>query len=344
MIWHPLFLTTLIVQIAGLLLLAAASITAFGVVADWNPASANRKQLSLEMKAESAVIQMRWALGLYIFSTCLLIVGITNLYPGMIPGAMCGTGVLQAMNASGSGFLILNVILLMVLLFWNCLETLNRKQTNYPLTKFNARLVLLSLPVSFFAFGQTVKAALSDVHHPVDCCATVYNQFQNISEAHQLSGLPERYWILAWMVLSILLFWLAVRLRHRHENLSLKWNGLMALAAVVWLPVAVVTLVNSLSAYHYGVLQHQCPWCLFLFQHGSVGFPLFAALMVVTFEGPLAFLLPATVRATPAVFPAALDRSRTAASRVIWSLLVFTLLSVLPAIIWRLRFGVWISG
>ena len=146
------------------------------------------------------------------------------------------------------------------------------------------------------------------------------------------------------MVLSILLFWLAVRLRHRHENLSLKWNGLMALAAVVWLPVAVVTLVNSLSAYHYGVLQHQCPWCLFLFQHGSVGFPLFAALMVVTFEGPLSFLLPATVRATPAVFPAALDRSRTAASRVIWSLLVFTLLSVLPAIIWRLRFGVWISG
>ena len=345
MIWHPLFLTTLIVQITGLLLLVSASRKAFGVVIDWQPAFASQKQLSLEAKAETAVYQMRWALGLYIFSIFLLIVGITNLYPDMIPGAMCGTGVLQAMNESGGGFLILNILLIAVLLYWNALETLNRKQTDYPLAVFNARLILLSLPISILAFGQTLNAGVEvDIHRPVDCCAVIYNQFRNISEAHQISGFPDQFWIITWIILSILLFWLAIRSRDEKTGYSLVWKGFLAFASAAWVTVAAVTLVNILSAYHYGVLQHHCPWCLFLFQHKAVGFPLFAALMVIMLEGLAAFLLPMTVRAIPTLIVEAFDRGRTAATRVIWGLIVFILLSLLPAIIWRLRFGVWISG
>jgi hypothetical protein len=345
MIWHPLFLTTLIVQITGLLLLVSASMKAFGVVIDWRPAFASQKQLRLEAKAETAVYQMRWALGLYIFSIFLLIVGVTNLYPEMIPGAMCGTGVLQAMNESGGGFLILNILLIAVLLYWNALETLNRKQTDYPLAVFNARLILLSLPVSILAFGQTLNAAVKvDIHRPVDCCAVIYNQFRNISEAHQISGLPDQFWIVTWITLSVLLFWVAIRSRDEKSGNALTWKGLLAVTSAAWVPVAVIILVNILSAYHYGVLQHHCPWCLFLFQHKAVGFPLFAVLLVITFEAIAAFLLPVTIRATPTLIADAFDRGRTAANRVIWGLLVFILVSVLPAIIWRLRFGVWISG
>ena len=345
MIWHPLLLTTFIVQMTGLLLILSACLTALKVVVGWNPASAVREQLTLEIKNESTVLQMRWALGMYIFSDILLIVGIAIIYPNLIPGAMCGTGVMQAMKESGSGFLILNGILLMVLLYWNGLESLNRKQTDCPLAVFNARLILISLPVAVLAFGKTVQAAiLVDVHRPVDCCAVIYNQFQTIGEAHQISGFPDQFWIGAWVILSLLLFWLAMRLRRGIEVPSLKWNGILAFVSAVWVPVSVVTLVNILSAYHYGVLQHQCPWCLFLLQHGAVGFPLFTALIVIIYEGPAAFLLPAAVRNTPTIFPAALDRARTAATRVLWALAFFISLSALPSVIWRLRFGVWISG
>ena len=318
---------------------------AFGVVIDWQPSFASQKQLDLESKAETAVYQMRWALGLYIFSIFLLIVGITNLYPAMIPGAMCGTGVLQAMNESGGGFLILNILLIAVLLYWNALETLNRKKTDYPLAVFNARLILLSLPVSILAFGKTLNAAVGvNIHRPVDCCAVIYNQFRNITEAHQISGLPDQFWIVTWIMISILLFWLAIRSRDQKSGHPLTWKGFLAVASAAWVPVAGIALVKILSAYHYGVLQHHCPWCLFLFQHKAVGFPLFAALMVIMLEGIAAFLLPITVRTIPTLKATALDRGRTAATRVIYGLLVFILLSVLPAIIWRLRFGVWISG
>ncbi len=345
MIWHPLFLTTFMVQTSGFLLLAAAALTAFRIVVGWKPASATREQLTLEVKAESAVLQTRWALGLYIFSNILLIIGTTNVYPDLIPGAMCGTGVMQSMNKAGNSFLILNGILLAVLLYWNNLEILNRKQTDVPLTVQNARLILLALPVAVLAFGWTLFAAIEvDVHRPVDCCAVVYDQFRTIDEAHQISGLSDRFWIAAWFMLSLLLAWPAVQLLRGHHDPSLKWNAFLSVVSVLWIPVSAVTLVNILSAYYYGVLQHQCPWCLFLLQHGAVGFLLFGALAVVAIEGPAAFLLPAAGRKIPKVFPAALDRGKTAAGRVLIALTVFIALTALPPLIWRFRFGAWIGG
>ncbi len=345
MIWHPLFLTTLIVQTSGFLFLVTAALTAFRIVVGWKSASADREQLTLEIKAESAVLQTRWALGLYLFSNILLIIGTTNVYPDLIPGAMCGTGVMQAMNKAGSGFLILNGILLTILLYWNNLEILNRKQTDVPLTVLSARLILLALPVAVLAFGRTLLAAIGvDVHQPVDCCAVVYDQFRTIGEAHQISGLPDRFWLSAWVILSLLMTWAAVQLRRRHHDPLLKWNAFLSVVSVLWVPVAAVTLVNILSAYHYGVLQHQCPWCLFLLQHGAVGFLLFGCLAVVVIEGPAAFLLPAAGRKTPLVFATALDRGQAAAGRVLTALAVFVMLSALPPLLWRIRFGVWIGG
>lgn len=345
MIWHPLLLTTFIVQALGLLLLSGAALTAFRVIIDWQPASANRHQLALEIKAETAVLQTRWALGLYIFSELLLIVGISNVYPEVIPGAMCGTGVMQTMKQAGSGSLILNGILLAVLLYWHEFENLNRRQPDGPLTVLSARLILLALPVGILAFGWTALAALEvNVHQPVDCCAVVYDQFRTYAEAQQISGLPDRYWLGAWAALSLLLFVSAAGCRRVGRDSALKWTALLALGSVLWAPVATVTLINILSAYHYGVLQHQCPWCLFLWQHGAVGFFLFGAIGVIVFEGLGAFLLPVATAKTPAIFPSALERSRTAARHIIFALAVFLTASVLPPVIWQLRFGVWLTG
>jgi hypothetical protein len=108
--------------------------------------------------------------------------------------------------------------------------------------------------------------------------------------------------------------------------------------------VAAITLTDILSAYHYGVLQHRCPWCLFLPQYRAVGFPLFGALAVIGFESLTAFLLPAAVRTDPQMLPAAFERSRIAAGRILLALFVFLILTALPPLFWQLRFSVWIGG
>ena len=345
MIWHPLQLTALAALFIGLLLLTAAAVKAFRIVIGWNPASADRAQISLEIEAEATVVMARWALWITLFSIVLMILGITNVFPALIPGAMCGTGVMQAMSPAGTGFLILNFILLGILLFWNTLEKLGRRRPDYPLARLGARLLLLALPVAALAFVQSVSAAFEvDTHRPVDCCAIVYDQYRTLSEAQSVSGLSDGFWLTAWGSLSILLLFLGLLVRRSATALTLKWNGLLAATAAIWVPVAAITLTDILSAYHYGVLQHRCPWCLFLLQHRAVGFPLFGALAVIGFESLTAFLLPAVVKNDPQMLPSAFDRSRIAAGRIIVALFVFLILTALPPLFWQLRFSVWIDG
>jgi hypothetical protein len=345
MIWHPLQLPALAALFIGLLLLTAAAVKAFRIVIGWNPASADRAQISLEIEAEAAVVMARWALWITLFSIVLMILGITNVFPALIPGAMCGTGVMQAMSPAGTGFLILNFILLGILLFWNTLEKLGRRRPDYPLARLGARLLLLALPVAALAFVQSVSAAFEvDTHRPVDCCAIVYDQYRTLSEAQSVSGLSDGFWLTAWGSLSILLLFLGLLVRRSATALTLKWNGLLAATAAIWVPVAAITLTDILSAYHYGVLQHRCPWCLFLLQHRAVGFPLFGALAVIGFESLTAFLLPAVVKNDPQMLPSAFDRSRIAAGRIIVALFVFLILTALPPLFWQLRFSVWIDG
>jgi hypothetical protein len=345
MIWHPLQLTALAAQFIALLLLTAAAAKAFRIVSGWNPASADRAQISLEIEAEAAVVLARWALGITLFSGVLMLLGITNVFPALIPGAMCGTGVMQAMGSAGAGFLILNVILLGILLFWNTLENLGRKRPDYPLARLGARLLLLALPVAALAIVQSVSAAFGvDTHRPVDCCAVVYDQYRTLSEAQGISGLSDGFWLTAWGGLSLLLLCLGLLVRRSATAPSLKWNGLLAATAAVWVPVAAITLTDILSAYHYGVLQHRCPWCLFLPQYRVVGFPLFGALAVIGFESLTAFLLPVAVRTDPQMLPAAFERSRIAAGRILLALFVFLILTALPPLFWQVRFSVWIGG
>jgi hypothetical protein len=345
MIWHPLQLSVLATQFFGLLLLAAAAVKAFRIVIGWNPASADRAQITLEIDAEAAVVLARWALGFYLFSDVLLVLGIANVFPPLIPGAMCGTGVLQAMGHAGTGALILNGVLLGILLFWNTLENIGRRRPDYPLARLGARLLLLALPVAVLAIGQSVSAAFGvDAHRPVDCCAVVYDQYRTLNEAQSISGLSDGFWLTTWIGLSLLLFGLVLLVRRSATTSPWPWNAALAATAAVWIPVAAVTLTDILSAYHYGVLQHRCPWCLFLPEHRAVGYPLFGALALVGFESLTVFLLPAALRTDPRMLPEACDRSRIAAGRVLLALLVFLLLTAVPPLVWRLRFGVWIGG
>ena len=115
-------------------------------------------------------------------------------------------------------------------------------------------------------------------------------------------------------------------------------------SAVVAVPMAAVGLVRVFSAYHYGVLHHHCPWCLFLAEHWLVGYPLFGALLVVLFDGVGVFLAARVAVREPILHAAGLARVRQGALRLLLAVLVFAVLAGGPALVWRLRYGVWMSG
>ena len=106
MIWHPLLIAVVVGDVLSLLLWLGAAATAFQIAIKWIPQSANREQTQLERRAETARLSAKFSLVVFILSTALLIIGITNVLPAIVPGAMCGTGVLQATDGMGTQALI----------------------------------------------------------------------------------------------------------------------------------------------------------------------------------------------------------------------------------------------
>ena len=126
MMAHPLILTVLLLDVLLLALIGKAAVKSTMIVLSWAPSSASRKQLQLERLAETVSVEMNWALALSGLSTLTMIVLLTNVLPPLVPGAMCGTGVLQAMGGRGGRAIALRLLAFTALYFWKLIEDLNR--------------------------------------------------------------------------------------------------------------------------------------------------------------------------------------------------------------------------
>jgi hypothetical protein len=257
---------------------------------------------------------------------------------------MCGTGVMQAMGGSGGRALLFRLLSLAVLFVWLTVCRIDAAKPDGPLTQTGARLLLVALPIYVPALYETLAAVLHvNIEQPVSCCAIVYDQFRSLQEARSAAGLPERLWVVGFLVGAGLLMFTAMLTMRTKTPAKGPKHMLLAVISAFWIPVAAVTLVHHFAAYHYGVLQHHCPWCLFLWQYRMVGYPLFGALLVVAFETMVILWLPQLSRPAAALGMLVDQRIKKASLRILASTLVFLLLSALPALYWRLRYGVWLS-
>jgi hypothetical protein len=343
MIRHPLLIAVFVGDLFSLLFLLAAAKIALKTIIKWAPQSADSQQIKLERAAETGGLIAKFALASFFGSTLVLIVGITNVLPAVIPGAMCGTGVLQATHGLGGPALFYRLLVLGIIYIWLALEKLNNRRPDRPLTSSNARVLLLVLPFHLLAVSTTMQAFLGiDTHQPVDCCAVVYDQFPNLAIAQQTAGVPNTQWLLIFWTLTVLVGisgWQAWRAEPAGR---VKTSGWMALLTLLWVPSAAIVLTRVFAAYYYQVLHHHCPWCLFLSDHKFVGIPLFFSLAVVVLEGPAAFVIAKIAVKYPQFVQAAARRSKIAGLRILLAAGAFIGMVSLPAIFWRLQFGVWI--
>ena len=341
---HPLLFAVFTTDILTFLLILGASATAFRIALHWDPQNTGAEQLRLQARSETATLAVAWAFGLHLFATATLVYAMTNILPGMVPGAMCGTGVLQAMSSSGLRMLVYRLVGLAILWVWWRVENVNQSLPEAPLIPITARLVLLVLPVLGLALQASWQAALSmDFQQPVDCCAVVYDQFQTLRAAQRTLGINDAVWLTAFGAMTIALLaaaWAAWKFPTRRRA-----HLLLAALTIGWLPIAAITLVRVLAACHYGVLHHHCPWCLFLPEHRLIGFPLWTSWLLVALEMLSALVLSAlSVRQSPLVRRHACEQAATSARNTLLAALIFVLLSAGPAVWWRLHFGMCLTG
>ena len=344
MIWHPLSISVLTVDLISLLCLATAVLSAIRVVTGWSHESGNEGQIAVQRKAATVSIQGRIGLALLFISTLVLVAGITTVFPQLVPGAMCGTGVLQATKGAAGRALALRGLALGLLALWHLLDRMNRSQQDNPLAAVTARTLLLASPVVFLAAHDTLRAILRlDVNRPVDCCSVVYGKIRSASQAGGVSGIPDAYWIWGLAVGGIAIILIGLHLWRSSRPIGALATGLLSLLTILWVPVAATGLVRSLAAYLHGLPQHRCPWCLFLPQHNLVGYLLFGCLILLAVEAGAAFVSSIIAARFPALETETNRRSRAAGWRLAAGAALFLAASGLPPLLYRLRFGAWMG-
>jgi len=339
---HPLILAVAVVDLCALALLIPATWTAIRVVREWSPGAADRRQLALERRAEAASLQGRVAWALLLGGGVLFVTGIAAVLPDLVPGAMCGTGVDQATGGSATRAIALRGLAFAALSAWHLVERLDDTVPTAPLRQAAARLLVFATPLVALSIAATIQAyAALDTYGVVECCTVAYDTVALRGGTAGPAWLPDPLPLAAFAGGSVLLVAGGVRMGRGVTRGTLPTG--LAVAVLFWVPLSYLALIRVLAAYHYEVLAHHCPWCLFLGEHHLLGYPLFAALAWAALEGPAAAVAWLVGREVPEVAPAVAKRIRHAGLHLVAAVLSFVALAAGPALAWRLRFGVWMG-
>ncbi|MBI9084165.1 MAG: hypothetical protein JEZ11_11250 [Desulfobacterales bacterium] len=344
MILHPLLFGALVMDALGLLLVLGAARTAVAVALRWSPETGTAAQLTLEGQTESAGVCCRMALAIWMLATIVLVAATAEVMPSLVPGAMCGTGVLQAMGRSGTQTLILRLLLLLGMGGWLVLDRINSRHPLGPMTDLLFRWWLVLTPLAAVAFWVTASAIWHlDPHTPVSCCTAVYDAALAAPGAHE-PLIPDTVLIGAWAAASLVLVAIGLHAGVRPDGIRPWRNMALVVMVPIWSVAALTVTSRILAAYYYEVLYHHCLWCLFLPEHQRVGWLVFGAWGVVLMEGTAAWVAASAGQKFPEVAPWAAKRQRRAMIGIAAAVIVFSATTGLPALVWRFRFGMWMSG
>lgn len=342
MIRHPFTWAFGAAVVTGALLFAAGAWRAVDVALNWTPARPDNAQLRREIRAETAALLGRWSLACLAAAAAMGLFGIAVIWPHLIPGAMCGTGVLQAMGADGVRAMIFWGAALIILYGWRVMDRLDRFFPRGRLVQPCARMMILAAPFLLSALFHTWRALLSsDATPAVSCCAAVYDQVldERAGALASAGTIPMALW--GSLAGGIILLAAALQKIHSPLRGSGAWVGV---TAPVWVGAAGVGVKQVWSAYYYRVLSHPCPWCLFLPDHNGAGFFIYGAIAMVFAECTALWLIDRVRRRHGGLAGPAARRIRRAGRRIVLALVVLTALTTGPALCWRIRTGVWLSG
>ena len=274
---HPAALAVGLLDLIAWAIFLAAGWRVLAALPQWQPESADVLQLRRERSLELVAFQGRWITTLQAAALVALVLGVSNLWTEIVPGAMCGTGVLQAMGTAGEQTLLFRGLALLILYCGWTAERLARSDARMRPSPIHGRLLLLAGPLMVLGTWTFIQAAAAlNGPEPVNCCAALYDQ---AGAAGWLSSagsrVPSAIWAAACFGGALATaFWGLLQYRKPHFG----GNRIALVAAVMilaWAAAAFGGLKFVVAPYVFEILNHPCPWCFFLWDHHALGFVLF---------------------------------------------------------------------
>jgi len=253
-------------------LLAVAFLVSLKVLVKWDFESFTPFQFSLERQAYLVstiilfVFLMKFILVVYfIFSIDAL--------SFLLPGAMCGAGVIKA-NIYGSYLLILKLFILFLLTLWIYVHSYDMRTKNHQwfrqkswLFSLIFVLIIVELGLDFSYFSNI------DTHMPVSCCSALFGQLEGANP------LPFGLSINLLLVLFYLLYILVLL------TIQSGYTLLYILTNILFVFIAYYAVVYFFGTYIYQLPTHKCPFCMLQPEYYYIGYLLWGSLFMGTYIG-----------------------------------------------------------
>ena len=248
------------------ILLFVAFFATIGLLRKWNFDRFTTEQFRLENRSYLVMTIIFFVMLLKVILLPYFVYTIDNL-SDLVPGAMCGAGVIKA-NAYGNPLLSLKIVILFLSGLWLSINSMDLKAKNYPYLKFKSWFFLL---LFLFLSAEFILDLLYFTHiettNPVSCCSVIFGQTGGAN------GLPFGLDVPKLLMLFYLLFALVVL------AIVSKLAILSIIASLFFGVVAYYAVVYFFGTYIYELPTHQCPFCMLQDHYYYVGYLLWGLLL-----------------------------------------------------------------
>jgi hypothetical protein len=251
-------------------LLFVAMIVTVYLLKRWNFQSFTVEQFNLENRSYLVMSIIFFALLLKLILLPYFVYMIDRL-SDLVPGAMCGAGVIKA-NEYGNPLLLLKIMILFLSGLWLSINQIDLAAKNYPYLKLKSWFFII---IFILLTGEFILDILYLTHidttNPVRCCSVIFGQTGGSN------GLPFGLDMFKLIVLFYLLYlWLVLSLLSKNNLVSIG-------VSILFVVVSYYAVVYWFGTYIYELPTHQCPFCMLQDHYYYVGYLLWGLLFLGAF-------------------------------------------------------------
>jgi len=238
----------------------------------WDFNSFKPKQLKLE---KSAYLVSTASIFLFTVKLTLLIyfVYLIDSLSIIIPGAMCGAGVISA-NGYGMNLLFVKLTVIFTLMLYLVLNNFDLKAKDYPLMKLKSWVLLIALILIFLENFLDVAYFFNiDLSEPVSCCSALFGELEGANP------LPFGLDIKSLIILFYSLFVTSVL------SMLIDNKIVSLITLILFGIVAYYAVVYFFGTYIYELPTHKCPFCMMQKEYHYIGYFVWGTLFFGLFFG-----------------------------------------------------------
>lgn len=273
MILSPEVLTILILDFILSIFSFVAFFIALKIVFKWNFNSTSKSQYNLERESFLGSTIIKYILYLKILLFVFFVFTLDKL-SNVVHGAMCAAGVVDA-TSYGIYLLLFKLLNIYLFGFWLIIHNYDLKHEKLPFTKqkFGFFILIFTLFIIETILEVSMFASI-DIDKLVSCCGTLYSTSQD-SYISSLFKVNQNYFLIAFYVIFFSLFIFNY----------LKNSYLYTIFNLLFLLLAIITLILFFSTYIYELPTHNCPFCILQKEYDYIGYLIYITLFSGTFFG-----------------------------------------------------------